>query len=1004
MFSRVKWRHFFVTILLLVMAQMAIAENAAKAEEAIYENPARHTELTILQQKLQDNIDLLTYSRNYLESLELMVDREVDPFALVDPKEVEQAEFNVGLAEVQVEKVRLELSSARKDIHLIESHITQYEKQLINTRARGVDNLVPLIEERLQIERKKINLEKERVKVLTDLLSVVESIYALEQDNLTQITEQLRLEQVAGIWASQQANESDILSKQKSWEKKLADYRQKLDATRPIESPPSTNQQKLLDEVAEAEEYIQVYKIQLTLSRIDALITAFDKRGLSSQSPRRNLELAERLDKLKDELVANQILVENKEILLQRQIDMLKQPGARHVLSGEATQRLEKIYTTLKAQYDGVDKEINVLMTRLTTYRNQIMLGAQQTWQTRQRLPRTLQGWVQFAQDLWVLPQVAYQSLIATYDQLIENLSIASKMLWAVTLLLIFAWTAFWLWTGRVLSAFLMGARDKGMSFSANAFIVVAQLISRNIMGITLFGAIVILLMLLQVSGNNMVVIISLGCVWFVYKIAIGLARISLFENIWDLSGSDVKLYRGLQWSLGLGSIVIALTVLAHQLPIPPDITASFDRLFMLVLLGISIPLLRGWRVLPSIIAPAEKTKPYLRRAVHWLGFLIPLTIFSNAVIGLIGYVNLAWAIWVAEGQFLLVLTAWVLARGLLGDVMETVAKATIRHLKSGWVWTEAILKPLHTILHLIIVILAFASLFVLYGFDKNPVVIERVQTFMNWPLFTMGATAITPFSLIQFVILLIVIRWAAKWSREFAYRFLFARQKDKGIRNSMAVFTQYATIIIGAFVILKVVGIDLTTLTVVLGALAVGIGFGLQGIANNLVSGILLLVERPFRAGDIITLGTHEGEVTHIGARATTIKTWDNMEVIIPNAETVSQALTNWTHHDAIVRTTFDLRVGFAENPHQAQAIILHAIRRHSSVVETPPPSVLLNEFGEFALKFQIRYFIDVGLGKSRSTVRSEVLLAIWESLRAAGIDIPYPHQTVELSELKRS
>jgi potassium efflux system protein len=274
----------------------------------------------------------------------------------------------------------------------------------------------------------------------------------------------------------------------------------------------------------------------------------------------------------------------------------------------------------------------------------------------------------------------------------------------------------------------------------------------------------------------------------------------------------------------------------------------------------------------------------------------------------------------------------------------------------------------------------------------------ERLTILATKPLIQMGGISITVFNVLQFVILLMVIRWAAKWSREFAYRFIFAKYKDKGLRNSMAVFTQYATIMLGAFVILKVIGIDLTTLTVVLGALAVGIGFGLQSIANNMVSGILLLIERPFRAGDIITLGAHEGEVTHIGVRATTIKTWDNMDVIIPNAETVSQALTNWTHHDSIVRTTLDINIDYSENPYQAQAIIMQVLRRHAAVVSFPDPSVLLTDFAVYSLKFQVRYFIDLSLGKSRAEVRSEVLFAIWDSLRASGIEIPFPHQSVEI------
>lgn len=993
-------RRLIAILFLMAMTSVAWASTApAKAEESMHQNSARHAELLILQQKLQDDTDLLQFSQSYLEKLrennELQGSEAV---GFVQPAEVEEAKFKVELADVQIEKINLELSSAQSQIPLLQSYISQYEQQLIKARARHADEFAEVLDERLTLERQKLNYEQERVKKLTALLAIANEIYSLEQDKLNRRTEQLRLEQVASIWKDQQAQEAKLLEVQSSWEQKLTQYRQALDKTRPLQSPPTAAQQALLDDIAQAQEYMQLTHIQLTMTRMDTLLRDLSKRDATSLTNYRQIELSERLGRLQKELQGSQTLVENQQALLERQLQMLKQPGARHALSGASKSRLTEIYSSLLLEYQATDKSIKQMTERLNKLQTNLMEGVRQSWQTRQQLPHDLESWKQFGQDMWTLPQLTYQSLVSAYDQMVNNLSSASGLIWTLLFAFIGGWISACLWIRRRLAGFLANARDKGLSFSANAFIILAQLIYRNISGITLFGALLILLSLLDVSANNMVALISLGAVWFFYRTATGLARISLFENIWDLSGSDVTLYQGLRWSLGLGSFIIALTVLAHYLPLPQGIVASFDRLFMLVLLGVSIPLLRGWRVLPSIIAKEGKTKPYVRRVTHWLGFLIPLTLFSNAIIGLVGYVNLAWIIWIAESQFLLVLTAMVLARGLLGDTMEMLAKLMIRNLKSGWVWTESVLKPLHTVLYLLIYYLAGYALFYMYGFDHNPKVMERLAILATKPIIQISGISITVYNVLQFVILLMVIRWAAKWSREFAYRFIFAKYKDKGLRNSMAVFTQYATILVGAFVILKVIGIDLTTLTVVLGALAVGIGFGLQSIANNIVSGILLLIERPFRAGDIITLGTHEGEVTHIGVRATTIKTWDNMDVIIPNAETVSQALTNWTHHDSIVRTTLDLNIAFQENPYQAQAIIMQVLRRHASVVSFPEPSTLLTDFASYSLKFQVRFFIDLSLGKSRTEVRSEVLFAIWDSLRAAGIEIPYPHQSVEI------
>lgn len=974
-------------ISLLTVLMMAVSP-LAWTSETPSPSPAHPTELLILQQKLQDDTDSLEFSRNLLENMK----------KTPDSTQLEEASYNVDLAEVQLQKIELELASAHKNIPLLESYLDHYEQQLINARARKAETVAFELQERVSIERQKLVIEKQRIKQLTQLKSLAIEILSLEKDRLNQLTEKIRLEEVAKLRKEQQADEQKLATLQQAWELKLQSSREALDALRPIQSPPSAEQQLLQEQITEAQENMQLTEIQLTLSRIDTLLSVFTQRDFSQVPPARQAEMSERLEKLKEELQAKKMMVENHLSLFDRQLNLLKQPGARHVLSKESKNRLTLMYSQLSDAYLQTQTLIQDLSARLTKLQSAVQKGAGQTWRSRQMLPKNWEDWKQFGADLWTLPQMAIQSLRSGYDQLVENLSKASGFIWIALFALIPAWVMLCLWIKRFLSGFLGRARDKGISFSANAFTIVAQIVYRNIPGIIFFGTIFILLLLLRVSANNMVVVTSVAAVWFFYSVMTGLARISLFENIWDLSGSDVKLYQGLRWSLGLGSFIIALTVLSHFLPLPANIVASFDRLFMLVLLGVSLPLLRSWRVLPGLIAKEGKTKPYVRRISHLLGFLIPFSLFSNAVIGLIGYVNLAWIIWIAEVQFLLVLTALMLARGLLGDTMEFLAKQAIRKLKSGWVWTESILKPLHTVLQLIFIFTAGYVLFHLYGLNQHPLVVERLNALVTNPIIQWGGVSITAYNIFQFAILLMVIRWAAKWSREFAYRFIFAKYKDKGLRNSMAVFTQYATIMAGAFVILKVIGIDLTTLTVVLGALAVGIGFGLQGIANNMVSGILLLIERPFRAGDIITLGTHEGEVTHIGVRATTIKTWDNMDVIIPNAETVSQALTNWTHHDSIVRTTFDLNIAHQENPYQAQAIIMQVLRRHPAVVSFPEPSVLFSEFAAYSLKFQVRYFIDLSLGKSRIEIRSEILFAIWDSLRAAGIEIPYPQQNINI------
>lgn len=237
-------------------------------------------------------------------------------------------------------------------------------------------------------------------------------------------------------------------------------------------------------------------------------------------------------------------------------------------------------------------------------------------------------------------------------------------------------------------------------------------------------------------------------------------------------------------------------------------------------------------------------------------------------------------------------------------------------------------------------------------------------------------------------------------WIRQFTYRWLYAGVLDLGIRNSLSVFTQYAFVLIGLLIALNVLGVNLTSLAIFAGALGVGIGFGLQNIANNFISGLILLAERPIRTSDWVTIGANEGEVKRIGIRAVTVTTWDNQDVVIPNAEIITTPFINWTLSDDIVRTVIFMGISYNNDPHQAMQVIRDAVQAYPAVLKEPPCRVWLREFGNSSVDFRIHYHINVRL-HSRLEVKSEVMLRIWDALKEAGISIPFPQQDVYIKEL---
>jgi potassium-dependent mechanosensitive channel len=965
---------------------------------------ARVADVTILTQKLADERTQLHYAQQQLENQNAQQAAWLEQFepASFTPSLIDKARMSLNLTQIQLDKINITIAIVEENITAIQNNIRELEKRLLSLtpEAQGeAQKQYASVNARLAHENEKLSLERERETTLLALQQVMEALVSQHAAWLDEMYGLARQYAINEIMNKQLATETKIQQQQQQWEEKLAKARQAL-VELPMVNEQSANKNiQLQDAIVEAEENIQLLMIRFNFSRISTyseILMNYPPEDLS----REYMQTHEKLDRLITELDVIDKLIADKQLLLQKHVAVINSAFTSGVLDRRYLEEQLALFNQLIKSYGKEKENVDALHAGIVDFQEKLLEGYFDTWSNRQALPRTLFEWKDLAQNLWTLPELTLHTLQGLVGQVTSALAQGDFFLWLRIILLETLWIFFGIHTYRYLKKYLKDHRLAKPGTFGGTTVTLAQLFYRNTIGLIVFGGIMGLLLLLGLSRSSLIVPLSLGIVWFVFKFMISMARLSLFENIWDISGQDVKLYRGLQWTLGIGGFVTAMAVLAHQLPVAHQVVTTYDRLFMLVLLAISFPLLKRWRVLPNLIAPYVSKKVYIKRAILLLGFLVPLTIFSNAMIGLVGYINLAWEIGIAEAKLLCVLTLWWLLRGVLNDFMDFISDLFIRKIPNGWVWTEALLKPLHKVLNFIVAIGAAVLLFLLYDWNQESVVAQKIIALGKQELFAFGDLSITLFNIIQFVILVMIIRWAARWSREFAYRWLYSGAKDPGVRNSLSVFTQYATVIIGAFIILRVLGIDLTTLAVVAGALAVGIGFGLQNIANNLISGLLLLIERPMRAGDTITLGTYEGEVTHIGMRATTIKSWDNMEVIIPNAEAVSKPLTNWTHHDTIVRTVFTLRIGFNENPHQVQAIIYRVVTNHPAVVSQPKVEIFLLEFGESAMVFEIRYHIDLTYCNSRPQVRSEILFALWDSLKTAGIDLPYPRQEVEVSQ----
>ena len=246
------------------------------------------------------------------------------------------------------------------------------------------------------------------------------------------------------------------------------------------------------------------------------------------------------------------------------------------------------------------------------------------------------------------------------------------------------------------------------------------------------------------------------------------------------------------------------------------------------------------------------------------------------------------------------------------------------------------------------------------------------------------------------FAALLFLTRLVQRWING---SFLTTARVDPGLANSIHKAIGYAGFALAVLVALSYAGLDITNIAIVAGALSVGIGFGLQSIINNFVSGLILLFERPIKVGDLVVVNNQWGRVRNIAVRATEIETADKASLIVPNSELITTTVTNWTHRNALFRVTIRVSVGYDSDPDEVRKILLRVASQCPDAIQHPATDVVFENFGASGLDFALHTVIpDVAKGFATQTfLRTNIL----REFRAAGIEIPFNQTDVHLRDL---
>jgi small-conductance mechanosensitive channel len=397
-----------------------------------------------------------------------------------------------------------------------------------------------------------------------------------------------------------------------------------------------------------------------------------------------------------------------------------------------------------------------------------------------------------------------------------------------------------------------------------------------------------------------------------------------------------------------------------------PSVIVQFLILAVLLLIAFLI----SWWIEPRIRTAAERLRlpPGARRVLNamidrteWIFFV------TQAVVVLFVSRSIAWP---ADDKILSNGLVLALAWFVINVGSHTINKRGIRTLLSVGIWTYVALNLLG--------------------------ILDEVAKFLDDHRLPIGKSDISVLDLLSGMFVLVLMLWIAVVAGNFLdQRIRHIEELTPSLRVLIGKILRILLVVIAAFSGMSVVGIDLTVFTVLSGAIGVGIGFGLQKVVSNFISGIIILADRSIKPGDTISLGETFGWIRELRARFVSVVTRDGREYLIPNEDFITREVINWSFSDDLVRLDVRFGVSYDSDPHAVSNLAVDATTTVARIVQSQKPVCWLTGFGDSSLDFVLRFWIrDPQNGLTN--IRGQVLLALWDAFKEHGIKIPYPHREV--------
>lgn len=924
----------------------------------------------------------------------------------IPDNELEQASSNVENYQLKIKRLVLdkenahqEMEESKKAIVVLKESLEELKKQAID---KSEDNVVQAGVETLQNQ---IKLQDERFE------RAEQSIPDIEK-NLKELSEELK---VAKLWDKQltelnqklqnQDLETHTKNQTKEYNELIKQLRLKLNT---ISTTNLMEKTFLETQIMNFQEQIQLNNRQLTLSKITNQLQSINTE-LSKDVFQISLiywnEALKTLEEHQQKLKVLQntlqeklnILVQNNK-LAENRLNNFNLYGKNQQMATEE----KKLLDNLIASVDNQRKTFVELTKSVENYKETINnlikeMTNRQLFSYRQ-LPDNLKGWENLLDEVLNAPELLWKQIQKAFIDGIYDLKRMTGGSWLIfsifslIILVILNWLQKY---AHLKTLSLSNINIEERSFLENNLFVMFRLLKSNLTGLALGCILVALIFIANFNTSTIFLVLSLTIVWLGIKLPIDLAWELLVSPSTKEEFRDLNLYQQLRWIFLLIGLFSSITILIHILELSPLIKEISDSIYMIFLMITVFPLLRIRNI--SIRVMREKqVRRYWILIFQLSTLLFPISVLAMGILGVIGYVNLAWKVAYFLTWFIFILTIWLICRGYVGDIFEYL-KEQARNNGGDYslLWEQDILPILYRIT---LVSLFFMMLWILLeGLNIDWTILYNL---FNYPVVILDDSVIKVGGIWLSLMAIIAVIWLSKWARRITYRWVYIKITDVGVRNSLSAFTQYSIVLIGFLIALQLMGLKLTTLTVFAGAFGVGLGFGLQNIASNFISGLLLLAERPLKAGDVVFIGNYEGEVKNIGIRSLMITTPDNKDVIIPNSELISHPFTNATRNDNKVRVVLEVGVSYENDPFKVHELLLETLSKISSVLTSPPPNVFLSNLGDSAVIFKLQYYVDFKHGNSNVT-KSEILFAVWEIFQTHNISMPYPQRDIHIRSI---